>query len=79
MGIFEKLKNALFEEEYVEVEEKPKTKQTPKKSKPKDVKKESVKEEIKDKYRDEKPIAKKIVLPGRKEEKVETESKNDEE
>ena len=26
MGIFEKLKNALFEEEYVEVVEKPKTK-----------------------------------------------------
>lgn len=67
MGIFEKLKNALFEEEYVEVEEKPKTKQTPKKSKPKDVKKESFREEIKDKYRDEKPIAKKIVLPEKKE------------
>lgn len=63
MGIFEKLKNALFEEEYVEVEEKPKTKQAPKKSKPK----ETVREEIKDKYRDEKPIAKKVVLPEKKE------------
>ncbi len=64
MGIFDKLKNALFEEEYVEVEEKPKvTKQAPKKSKPR----ETVREEIKDKYRDEKPIAKKVVLPEKKE------------
>lgn len=63
MGIFEKLKNALFEEEYVEVEEKPKTKQAPKKSKEKEVRKVNVK----DKYRDEKPIAKKVVLPDKKE------------
>ena len=26
MGVFDKIKNALFEEEYVEIEEKPKTK-----------------------------------------------------
>lgn len=64
MGIFEKLKNALFEEEYVEVEEKPRQS---KKSKPKEEKKEILIEDIKDKYRDEKPIAKKIVLPEKKE------------
>ena len=33
MGVFDKIKNALFEEEYVEVEEKPKTKSKPKKRK----------------------------------------------
>ena len=31
MGVFDKIKNALFEEEYVEIEEKPKAK--PKKDK----------------------------------------------
>ncbi|MDD5888803.1 MAG: hypothetical protein PUC82_04885 [bacterium] len=66
MGVFEKLKNALFEEEYVEVEEKPRVKQAPKKNKVKEIKRESVREDIKDKYRDEKPIAKKIVLPEKK-------------
>lgn len=78
MGIFDKLKNALFEEEYVEVEEKPKTiKQAPKKVKSKEREKE--KEDIKEKYRDrdldidadEKPIAKKVVLPEKKETFVE--------
>lgn len=71
MGIFDKLKNALFEEEYVEVEEKPRvSKQTPKKSKVR----ENVKEDIKEKYRnkdedydEEKPVAKKVVLPEKKE------------
>ncbi len=58
MGVFDKLKNALFEVEYVEVEEPPK--------KEKKVKKEKIKEEEK-----EKPIAKKIVLPGKREEKIE--------
>lgn len=55
MGLFDKIKNALFEEEYVEVEEKPKK---PKKEVPKsrDV---------------ERPIAKKVVLPEKKEVKVE--------
>ena len=55
MGLFDKIKNALFEEEYVEVEEKPKK-----------VKKEVPK--IKDV---ERPIAKKVVLPEKKEIKVE--------
>ena len=54
MGLISKLKDALFEEEYVEVEEKPKKE---KKVKPK-------KEKIDN---DPKPIAKKIVLPGREE------------
>ncbi len=67
MGVFEKLKNALFEEEIVEVEEKPKAKLAPKKSKLRETNKEVVRENIKDKYRDEKPIAKKIVLPEKRE------------
>lgn len=61
MGVFDKLKNALFEVEYVEVEEKPKKEKKNKHHFKKD------KEETKD---IEKPIAKKIVLP-KKEEKVE--------
>ena len=60
MGVFDKIKNALFEEEYVEVEEKPKK---PKKSK---IKEKKVKEK-----EEETPIAKKIVLPEKKE-KIET-------
>ena len=59
MGIFEKIKNALFEVEYVEVEDKPE----------KEV--EKPKEEVKEDTTLEKPIAKKIVLPGRREDKVE--------
>ena len=58
MGIFEKLKNALFEEEYIEVEEKPKKK--------KKVEKPKVSSVV-DKYKLEKPIAKKVVLPDKKE------------
>ena len=59
MGVIDKLKNALFEVEYVEVEEPPKKeKKVKEKPKPKEIKVE-------------KPIAKKIVLPGKKEEKVE--------
>ena len=38
MGVFDKIKNALFEEEYVEVEEKPRVKPKPRKEK---VKKEN--------------------------------------
>lgn len=59
MKIMEKLKNALFEEEYVEIEEKPKAKP----------KKEVHKEKIKQKG--EKPIAQKISVSDRapKEEK----------
>ena len=60
MGVFDKIKNALFEEEYVEVEEKPKVKAKPKK--------EKVRREIKEVH--EKPIAKKVILPERKEESV---------
>ena len=60
MGVFDKIKNALFEVEYVEVEEKPK----------KD-KRVRGKEKSFDAERLEKPIAKKIVLPGKREEKVE--------
>ena len=56
MGLFDKIKNALFEEEYVEVEEKPK---------------KSKKEVIKKSSEKERPIAKKIVLPEKKETKVE--------
>ncbi|MBQ8535632.1 MAG: hypothetical protein IJ463_08120 [Bacilli bacterium] len=64
MGVLEKIKNALFEVEYVEVDEPPKKE---KKAKVKEkTRVEEKTEEVVDK-----PIAKKIVLPGRKEEKVE--------
>lgn len=64
MKILDKLKNALFEEEYVEVEEKPKKK--------KNIKKEEIKRTKINDIRDEepKPIAKKIVLPEREEVKI---------
>ncbi len=55
MGVFDKIKNALFEEEYVEVEEKPKKEKKQKKKEKKD----------------DNPIAKKVVLPEKKE-KIET-------
>lgn len=58
MGVLDKIKNALFEVEYVEVDEPPKKE-----------KKNKFKE--KEETNIEKPIAKKIVLPGKKEEKVE--------
>jgi len=61
MGVFDKLKNALFEVEYVEVEEPPKKEKKEKKIKEKRFKEKN----------EEKPIAKKIVLPGKREEKVE--------
>ena len=60
MKLMDKLKNALFEEEYVEVEEKPK----------KIKKKEQKIPKSQPKQKEEKPIAKKIVLPERKEVKV---------
>ena len=59
MGVFDKIKNALFEVEYVEVDEPPKKE-----------KKEKKKEKEIEKL-DDKPIAKRIVLPGKREEKVE--------
>ena len=61
MGVIDKIKNALFEVEYVEVDEPPKKE-----------KKEKIKKKEKEKHEKvEKPIAKKIVLPGKREEKVE--------
>ena len=60
MGVFEKLKNALFEVEYVEVDE-PERKEKKKREHKKD-------SEVID---EGKPIAKKIVLPGKREEKIE--------
>ena len=62
MGIFDKLKNALFEEEYVEVEEKPKAKLKKEKSKFKKTSKSDISSRVEDK-----PIAKKIVLPEKTE------------
>lgn len=69
MKMLDKLKNALFEEEYVEVEEKPKKKKLPKEQK-KDKKKERIEDE---------PIAKKIVLPERNEIKISSFDEKDEE
>ena len=60
MGLFDKIKDALFEVEYVEVEDKPKKE-----------KKEKKKEKKVEELSEEKPIAKKIVLPGRREDKIE--------
>ena len=64
MGVLDKIKNALFEVEYVEVDEPPK-----KEKKAKVKEKTRVEEETEEVV--DKPIAKKIVLPGRKEDKVE--------
>lgn len=61
MGLVDKIKNALFEVEYVEVDEPVKPE---KKKKFKPEKKVEKKEEVK-------PIAKKVVLPGKKEDKIE--------
>ncbi len=72
MGVFDKIKNALFEEEYVEVEEKPKAKPKPRREKAK----KEVKEPVK--VHENKPIAKKVVLPEKKEEPaIEEEDYND--
>ena len=65
MSVFDKIKNALFQEEYVEVEEKSKVKSKPKKDKAKKQIKES------NKVHENKPIAKKVILPERKEDQVE--------
>ena len=61
MGLFDKIKNALFEVEYVEVEDKPK----------KEKKFHSNDQEPEEEVLEDKPIAKKIVLPGKREEKIE--------
>ena len=61
MGVLDKIKNALFEVEYVEVDEPPVKEKKPK-----------FMDKLKERKSDEdKPIAKKIVLPGKKEDKVE--------
>ena len=65
MGVLDKIKNALFEVEYVEVEEPPK-KEKKVKTKEKEKSKDNRKE-----IREDKPIAKRVVLPGKREEKVE--------
>ncbi len=60
MKLLDKLKNALFEEEYVEIEEKPKTTKADKQKKEKKhigVEKNTI---------EEKPIAKRIIPPERK-------------
>ncbi len=62
MGVLDKIKNALFEVEYVEVDE-------PEKKEKKSRNKEKTKTREKDSS--SKPIAKKVVLPGKKNEKVE--------
>lgn len=61
MSVLDKIKNALFEVEYVEVEE-PEKKEKKQKNKDKTKVKESI---------DNKPIAKRVVLPEKKTEKVE--------
>lgn len=69
MKLMDKLKNALFEEEYVEVEEKPKKVKKSAKKEPKPQRKET---------HVEKPIAKKIVLPEKKEVRVTTHEEREE-
>lgn len=71
MKLLDKLKNALFEEEYVEVEEKPKKEKKEKHSKI-DLIKEKGKERALEE--EEKPIAKKIVLPKKEEVEKEIEA-----
>ena len=61
MGLIDKIKNALFEVEYVEVDDA----ETPKKEK------KEKKDFFKKEKKEDKPIAKKIVLPGKREEKIE--------
>lgn len=79
MGIFEKLKNALFEEEYVEVVEKPKTQKV---SKKKTAPREKIKEKYSNKDNDfeeeEKPVAKKVVLPEKRESHISDDDVDDE-
>ena len=60
MKIFDKLKNALFEEEYVEVEEKPK------KDKKKKVEKKETREYYNNYEENERPVAKRIVPQEKK-------------
>ena len=79
MGIFEKLKNALFEEEYVEVVEKPKTQKV---SKKKTAPREKIREKYSNKDNDfeeeEKPVAKNVVLPEKRESHIPDDDVDDE-
>ncbi|MBQ6323948.1 MAG: hypothetical protein IJI22_03850 [Bacilli bacterium] len=68
MGVLDKIKNALFEVEYIEVEEPPKKEKKEKVKKEKKEKKSSNKE---NKIKENKPIAKKVILPNKRSEKVE--------
>ena len=72
MKLLDKLKNALFEEEYVEVEEKPKRKEIIREKKVKEPKRKEklVKESKKE---EEQPIAKKIIQHDKKEKEIEDE------
>ena len=74
MKLLDKLKNALFEEEYVEVEEKPKRKEIIKEKKVKEpiVREKTLKKEHEE-IKKEKPIAKKIVQEDKKEKEEELE------
>ena len=56
MGVLDKIKNALFEVEYVEVDEPPKKEKKPKIKEKFDKREDS----------DDVPVAKKIILPGKK-------------
>ena len=75
MKLMEKLKNALFEEEYVDVEEKPKKEKKKEKKYKREKRKEKDIEQIKKKGREqaredieeEKPIVKKIATPKEEE------------
>ena len=68
MSVLDKIKNALFEVEYVEVEEPPKKEKKEKKEKERKEKKiRSSEKEVKE----NKPIAKKVILPNKKSQKVE--------
>ena len=73
MKLIDKLKNALFEEEYVEIEEKPKRKEIKKEKLKK--KEKPKKEPIITEVKEEKPIAKKIVQPKEEKEEIKEEPK----
>ncbi len=79
MKLIDKLKNALFEEEYVEVEDKPKRKEIKKEKKVKEprIKEKPVKEK-KEEVLEEKPIAKKIVQEEKEPKKDESVPNEDE-
>ncbi len=62
MGVLDKIKNALFEVEYIEVEEPPKKERKEKKEKKLRKEKEQ---------KENKPIAKKVILPTKRTEKIE--------